>query len=124
MARILIVDDEVDLVDACSDALADRGHSVVTVTDGRHALATARQEPPDLVMLDWVMPGLDGGVVLGQLRNDSSIAGTPVLVISALPDGARRARAAGADDFLAKPFDVDELAEKVTSLLQPRPPRR
>jgi DNA-binding response OmpR family regulator len=118
MARILIIDDEVDLVEACTMALQIAGHAVGAVTDARQALDAARRQHPDLVLLDWVMPGVDGGVVLAQLRADRATARTPVLVISALPDGASRARAAGADGFLAKPFDADELCAKLTSVLR------
>jgi DNA-binding response OmpR family regulator len=118
MARILIVDDEVDLVEACTLALEGEGHAVSSVTDARQALDTARHEHPDLVMLDWLMPGCDGGTVLAQLRADDGIASTPVLVISALPDGAARASAAGADAFLGKPFDADQLNAELAVLLR------
>jgi DNA-binding response OmpR family regulator len=117
VARILIVDDEPDLVAACTMALEAEGHSVASVTNGRQALPTAEVHHPDLVMLDWVMPGCDGGAVLAQLRASLSMAAVRVMVMSALPDGAARARAAGADAFLAKPFDGDELAREVATLL-------
>jgi DNA-binding response OmpR family regulator len=117
VARILIIDDEVDLVEACTAALEHAGHAVHGVTRPGEALKTARAQRPDLVVLDWVMPGCDGGVVMTQLRAAEETAATRVLVISALADGLTRARSAGADAFLAKPFDVDQLLDKVASAL-------
>jgi DNA-binding response OmpR family regulator len=117
VTRIFIIDDEEELVDACTIVLQHQGHEVASVTDAKQALAAVKRHKPDLVILDWVMPGVDGGVVLAQLRADQSTARTPVLVMSALPDGAARATAAGADGFLAKPFDGDELSHKLTSML-------
>jgi DNA-binding response OmpR family regulator len=120
LSRILIVDDEVDLVEACTMALEREGHAVDATTDARQALASARRARPDLVMLDWIMPGADGGAVLSQLRADATTAHTPVLVVSALPDGDTRARSAGADAFLAKPFDADQLRDTVSAVLRTR----
>jgi CheY-like chemotaxis protein len=117
VARILIVDDESDLVDASTMALEAEGHAVHAVTGGELALDSARQAHPELVLLDWVMPGCDGGAVLAQLRGDGTTACIPVLVMSALPDGAARARAAGANAFLRKPFDAEELAQAVATTL-------
>ncbi len=124
MTRILIVDDEVDLVEACTMALEREGYSVDGTTNPGEALASARRSPPDLVMLDWIMPGGDGGAVLSQLRADATTAHTPVLVVSALPDGDTRARSAGADAFLAKPFDADQLRDSVSAVLRARRPPR
>jgi two-component system chemotaxis response regulator CheY len=113
----LIVDDEVDLAAACSMVLEWRGHSVESVTAGRTAPEVARRRKPDLVVLDWIMPDIDGGTVLALLRADPATADVPVLMISALADGAVRAREAGADGFLAKPFDADQFLERVESML-------
>jgi len=120
VARILVVDDEPDLVEACTLALEDAGYAVATVTQPKDALARARQDRPDLVVLDWVMPGCDGGVVLAQLRADQNTAATPVLVISALADGAPRARSADANGFLAKPFDAEQLVHEIGVMLGSR----
>jgi CheY-like chemotaxis protein len=115
--RILLVDDEADIVEACTAVLEFEGYSVSSVSDPRQALESARHDRPDLVVLDWVMPWLDGGAVLSQLRADGATSAIPVLVISALSDAAARARAAHADGLLAKPFDADQLTETVAALL-------
>jgi DNA-binding response OmpR family regulator len=118
VARILIVDDEADLVEVCTMALEAQGHSVSGITEPQLAVESAKREQPELVVLDWVMPGCDGGAVLAKLHADRVTARTPVVVMSALPDGAARARAAGADAFLPKPFDADQLAHAVATILK------
>jgi two-component system alkaline phosphatase synthesis response regulator PhoP len=118
LPRILIIDDEPDLVEACTTALEGAGYAVSGVTQPEEAIDTARHERPDLVILDWVMPRRDGGAILAELHADEATAATPVLVMSALADGAARARSADADGFLAKPFDIDQLLEQVASLVE------
>jgi two-component system response regulator MprA len=118
VARILIVDDEADLVEVCTMALEAKGHSVAGITQPKLALVSAKREQPEVVVLDWVMPGCDGGAVLAMLRADCVTATTPVVLMSALPDGAARAHAAGADAFLPKPFDADQLAHIVAQVLR------
>jgi CheY-like chemotaxis protein len=115
--HILLVDDEPDLVEVCTMVLEELGHTVAGVERGQQALEAARRRVPALVVLDWVMPGCDGGAVLAALRTDRITASVPVLAISALADGAARARAAGATAFLAKPFDAEQLTAAVTAVL-------
>jgi DNA-binding response OmpR family regulator len=124
MARILIVNDEIDLLTVCQSLLSDAGHDVDILTSGNEALEQARVGKPDLIIIDWVMPDTDGSTVLARLRGHPATKDTPVLAISALHDGAMRAELAGADRFLAKPFDVDELVDAVNHVLRRRPHSR
>lgn len=118
MARILMVNDEIDLLSVCQSLLSDVGHDVHILTSGSDVLEHARRGRPDLIIVDWVMSDTDGGTVLARLKGHPATKDTPVLAISALPDGAMRAELAGADRFLAKPFDVDELVGAVNHVLR------
>jgi DNA-binding response OmpR family regulator len=124
MARILIVNDELDLLKLCQLALCDVGHQVDIFTSGSQALECARFHRPDLMIVDWVMPDGEGGALLARLKGYASTRDIPVLAISALADGALRAQLAGADRFLAKPFDIDELLDAVNHVLRRSSHRR
>jgi DNA-binding response OmpR family regulator len=117
MARILMVNDERDLLELSQSALCEVGHEVEIVTGGNLGVERARHGRLDLIIVDWVMPDLDGGTVLARLKGHPVTRDIPVLAISALPDGAVRAKLAGADHFLPKPFDIDELVNGVNCAL-------
>jgi DNA-binding response OmpR family regulator len=117
MARILIVNDEVDLLKLCREALRESGHEAEILTSGKKAVEMARQSKPDLIIVDWVMPDMDGNAVLARLKGLAETRDIPVLAMSALRDGANRALLAGADRFLAKPFGVDDLINAVNETL-------
>jgi len=117
MARILIANDEIDLLKLCQGVLKDAGHDADIVTGGKQAVERARLEKPDLIVVDWVMPDTDGSAVMAKLKGLPDTRDIPVLAMSALRDGAIRAAIAGADCFLAKPFDDDELVNAVNQTL-------
>ena len=119
--RILVVDDEPDLVTALERGLKREGYAVDTATSGEEALAKASWNPYDLVCLDLNMPGLDGLEVCDALRTSSFQGITPrVLMLTARDTIEDRIRGldVGADDYLVKPFSFDELAARVRSLLR------
>jgi DNA-binding response OmpR family regulator len=120
VSRILVVDDEPDLVWAVKYALLDEGHEVLTAGDGLQALALARQERPDLFVLDVVMPGLDGIEVCREARRDLRLASVPILFLSSHDAVQDRVRGLdeGGDDYLCKPFDLTELKARVRTLLR------
>jgi DNA-binding response OmpR family regulator len=120
MARILLVDDEKDLVWAVRHSLSDEGYEVLTAYDGVEALIAARRHHPDLVILDVVMPRLDGLQVCRRLRRDPALATVPILFLtvrSAIEDRIKGLDEGG-DDYLVKPFDMGELKARIRALLR------
>jgi DNA-binding response OmpR family regulator len=117
LARILIVEDEVSLSDLVRSHLEKEGHGVEQAFDGNQAIATADRARPDLVILDWMLPGLDGLTVCRELRRKHLM---PILMLTARGDVADRVTGleVGADDYLGKPFSIVELAARVASLLR------
>jgi DNA-binding response OmpR family regulator len=120
MARILLVDDEQDLVWAVQHGLNDEGHEILTAYDGLEALAIARRHRPDLVILDIVMPRLDGLQVSRRLRRDPTLAAVPILFLTVRSTIEDRVAGLdeGGDDYLVKPFDLGELKARVRALLR------
>ncbi len=120
--RILVVDDDARLAASLQRALAYEGHTVEVAAEGPGALVAARDRPPDLVVLDLMLPGLDGVEVCRRLRQGSDV---PILMLTARDAISDRVSGldAGADDYLVKPFAYDELLARVRALLRRREPR-
>jgi two-component system phosphate regulon response regulator PhoB len=118
--RILIVDDDPDMVELLRFALTDAGFSVRTAADGQEALRKARRAPPDLVVLDLLLPGMNGYSVCEQLRLNPATASVPVLMITVLLGEFPRLVGveAGADAYLNKPFRMDEFISCVGDLIR------
>jgi len=119
--RILVVDDTPALLDVIRNCLEEEGYHVRTCLESRHAVRMAHEEPPNVIMLDVVMPEVSGWEVLAQLRLDPVFKRTPVIVCTAYVAEAmgRLAELKGPDlhlGLLPKPFDLDELTEVVASV--------
>lgn len=119
-AYILVADDEPDLVWALRHCLGGQGYEVGTALNGAEALALARRRRPDLVVLDVIMPRLDGFQVCQEMRSDPCLAAVPILFLTAKGAVEDRLRGldSGGDDYLPKPFDVRELQSRVRALLR------
>jgi DNA-binding response OmpR family regulator len=117
VATILVVEDERDLNNLIRRHLEDEGHRVIQVFDGPAALQAVQQEPPDLVVLDWMLPRLDGLEVCRRIRRDSIV---PILMLTARSEEIDRVLGleVGADDYLTKPFGVRELLARVRAILR------
>ena len=111
--RILVVDDERELLEGLEEYLAENGYEVTTAIDGEAGLAAARANPPDLVLLDIRMPGLDGREVCRRLRQMDS--GLPIILLTAVneEDLARQVMEIGAYDYITKPIDLNYLRTSV-----------
>jgi DNA-binding response OmpR family regulator len=117
-ARILVVDDVPQNVRLLEAVLEPRGYDVISATDGEHALGLVETSKPDLVLLDVMMPGLDGYEVCRRIREADETAVLPVIMVTASTDEKKKSIEAGADDLIAKPFSHDELLTRVRSLLR------
>ena len=119
-ATILIADDEPGIRIALKALLSREGHDIAFATDGLQALSEAVRLVPDLILLDVMMPGLDGFRVCQCLRADPKLAEVPIILITGLADRDSRLRGieAGADDFVGKPFDAVELRARVRTTLR------
>lgn len=116
---ILVADDDVAIVEAISSILNFAGYEVLHVYDGTSVIESVKAQP-DLVILDIMMGGHNGLTVCRQLKRQASTQTIPVLIISAAHNVEQDARDAGADDFLAKPFEMDILQGKIAALLGQR----
>ena len=114
---ILICDDDEGILELVSLVLEDSGFQTVCVQNSLEVFKNISRENPDLIFLDLWMPQMSGDQVLKVLRDDSATSNIPVIVMSASRDGVQIAKQAGANDFLAKPFDIDDLIDKANALL-------
>ncbi len=121
--RILIIEDDQAILKLLQRGLAYEGYVVDMATDGRTGLILARDHTPDLVILDWMLPGIDGLEVCNRLRSGGSI---PILMLTAKDTVQDRIQGldAGADDYMVKPFNLDELLARVRALLRRTQPER
>lgn len=114
MNKILLVDDEKDIITLVSSRLKTAGYEVVTAVDGFEALAKAKSEKPDLIILDLMLPKMDGYQVCRLLKFDSTTAQIPIIMFTARAEGEK----AGADAYLTKPFEPETLLAKIKELLE------
>jgi len=112
--RVLLVDDDEKILRILRFKLKASGYEVITATNGQDAITLVKSEKPDIVVMDVIIPGVSGLEVLQALRTFSDL---PVIVISARTDNANKALSLGANSFLSKPFNPDELVKRIQVIL-------
>lgn len=117
--KLLIVDDEPLNVDYLVQELEDSNYQIITASNGREALDKIQSEQPDLILLDLMMPVLDGFVVLSQIKADNDLRNIPVIIVSAANDSRSVVKGIkqGAEDYLTKPIDPGLLIKKLKEYL-------
>ncbi|MEN6410509.1 MAG: response regulator transcription factor [Anaerolineaceae bacterium] len=121
--RILIIEDDEGILKLLRRSLSYEGYEVETALDGKTGLNLAHDQHPDLIILDWMLPGMDGLEVCRRLRSTSSV---PILMLTAKDTTQDRVQGldAGADDYLIKPFELEELLARVRALFRRTQPER
>jgi len=124
--RILVVDDEIYIVHILDFSLGMEGYDVVTALDGEQALEKARTEKPDLIVLDIMMPKLDGYETCKRLKADPETKDVPVILLSAKGRNVDQKVGfeVGADDYITKPFSPRKLVERINAILGQSSPHR
>jgi CheY-like chemotaxis protein len=123
MQTVLVVDDEFGVAEVLQSILEDEGYRVATAINGKQALARLSEFTPDLIMLDYMMPIMDGTQTLAAIRNNPTFAKTPVIMMSSLEEAAVRETCTDYDRFLRKPFRAMAVLKTVAQLLE-QPPRK
>lgn len=117
MSRILVVDDDTDILSVMEILLTMKGFEVEVTAKGENTFPKINTFRPDLILLDVLISGHDGRTICKQLKTDEATKHIPVIMFSAHPGAAATIADYGADDFIAKPFDVNNLIQKVNSQL-------
>jgi CheY-like chemotaxis protein len=114
-ATILIVDDEPFNVDVLQQELEELNYQIITAANGQEALGKIKSQQPDLILLDLMMPVLDGFAVLSEIKADNNLRDIPVIIVSAADDSKSIVKGIkqGADDYITKPIDAEHLKKKV-----------
>ncbi|RKY41140.1 MAG: hypothetical protein DRP85_07065 [Candidatus Makaraimicrobium thalassicum] len=118
--KILVVDDEKDTLTVLEERLANAGYLVITAENGRDAIDTAKDQQPDLILLDIIMPGMDGGVVARELKGCPETRDIPVIFLTCLfskEDEREKGRVVGGNIFIAKPYTKEELLGEIKKFL-------
>jgi len=117
VARILVVEDEFGIAEVLQSALTDAGHDVVLAINGKQGLERLKETRPDLVILDFMMPVLDGPGMLGAMRSAPEFGDIPAILMSSLPEAAVMQEAAGLyDGFLRKPFSLRMVLQIINNI--------
>ncbi len=114
---ILIVDDEFGILEVVEFILSDAGFNVISALNGQEALARLEETVPDLVLVDFMMPIMDGAGVIKAMRADDRFREIPVILTSGMPEQTIKERCEGYDAFLRKPFRTERLMEEISRLI-------
>ncbi len=118
--KILLIEDEEELVTMMRMRLQASGYEMISASDGEEGLEKVQEGKPDLILLDIVMPKLDGWSLCRQLKSDAQAKDIPIIMVTASgnKDLVEKCREAGADDLVVKPFDADDLLNKISECLK------
>jgi len=119
-SKILVVDDEQDIVTIIGKVLKKKGYEVITACDGLECIKKVETELPDLILLDNIMPNMDGPAVLSKLKASKKTKDIPVIIVTAITDQEHitGAQKGGAIEYIVKPFDYTVLLEKIAQVLK------
>ncbi len=117
---ILVIDDERDLVDLLAMRLEIDGFTIMKAFNGKEALSKLKEKKPDIILLDIMMPEMNGYEVCQEIKNDSQYKNIPVIILTAKvrKEDQERGRQVGSDDFIAKPYEYSELIEKIQKFIK------
>lgn len=120
MTKIMIVEDEAGLVTLLKYNLEKQGYATVSVMDGKEVMATAMDQKPDLILLDWMLPNVQGIDLCREIRRSYELRNTPIIMLTARGDEADKVRGLsyGADDYMTKPYSIPELMARIVALLR------
>ncbi len=124
-ANILVVEDEPAIQELIAANLQHAGHHVIRAADAEGALGIVRHALPDLLLIDWMLPGMSGVSLARQLRQEERTRGIPIILLTARSEEADKIAGleAGADDYVTKPFSPRELLARIKAVLRPRAPQ-
>ena len=120
MEKILYADDDADIQEIIKNILTKEGFQVTIAKDGVEALKLAQETKPDVILLDYLMPGLTGAQVLQTLRKNTDTSSIPIIMVTAYPNEKEASLSAGAVDFINKPIDKTDLLLRIKSVLKVR----
>lgn len=118
MRTVLVIDDEFGVADVLSFALDDAGYAVATAANGREGLRKAKETLPDLIVLDFMMPIMDGQAALKAILSDESLKSIPVIMMSSVDEESIRNECKDFASFLRKPFPISQFLELVSSTIE------
>lgn len=114
--KILIVDDDIDILEGLTFILTSEGYETQSLSKGEVVFTTLEEFQPDVILLDVLMSGSDGREICIQIKQDAKLRHIPIIMISAHPSAKKNSLECGAEEFLAKPFEIDELLKTVQRL--------
>jgi DNA-binding response OmpR family regulator len=113
MKKIIVIDDDPEILDSFNIILSEEGYKVYVKNDGEGLLSEIKNINPDLILLDFRLPGKNGDEITKEIRQQNGLSDIPIIIVSANYKAEDKSLKAGANDFIAKPFDIDFLLEKI-----------
>ncbi|MEZ2334870.1 response regulator [Mucilaginibacter sp. RCC_168] len=119
LKKVMIIDNDLDVLDIMQEALVYEGFTVTAYEHTNNILSIVEQEKPDVILIDYLLEGINGGEICHQMKVNPTTSDLPVIIISAYPKVILSLGTYGCDKFIAKPFDLDELVSSIKDLLVP-----